>query len=98
ERVTHGVRVRVSALFCPMAARSHETLWTYSVRIRLLREHPSRPAGMISCQLTRRRWIITDLEGHAEEVEGPGVIGLMPLLSIPEFAYQSCTTMPRAPG
>ena len=31
-------------------------------------------------QLLNRHWEITDQDGHIEEVEGPGVIGLQPLI------------------
>ena len=41
-------------------------------------------------QLLNRYWRITDMTGHVEEVRGPGVVGLQPLIK-PEkkFVYNS---------
>ena len=32
-------------------------------------------------QLLRRRWFITDADGHVEEVEGEGVVGRQPVIA-----------------
>src|SRR5947209_2629851 len=41
-------------------------------------------------QLLNRHWEITDQDGHIEEVEGPGVIGLQPLIKPQRsFSYSS---------
>lgn len=41
-------------------------------------------------QLLSRAWRITDMKGKVEEVKGPGVIGLQPLIKPgKEFAYSS---------
>jgi ApaG protein len=41
-------------------------------------------------QLLNRYWKITDMRGKVEEVRGPGVIGLQPLIKPgKEFAYSS---------
>lgn len=37
-------------------------------------------AGALPCQLLSRHWIITDANGHVEEVRGPGVVGKQPVL------------------
>jgi ApaG protein len=41
-------------------------------------------------QLLTRHWLITDAEGHTEEVRGPGVVGKQPTLAPGEsFEYTS---------
>lgn len=37
--------------------------------------------GADEVQLLRRHWVITDSEGHVQEVEGDGVIGQQPVIA-----------------
>lgn len=49
-----------------------------------------RNMGTESAKLLKRHWIITDAEGHVEEVKGDGVIGSQPDLKPGEtFEYTS---------
>lgn len=49
-----------------------------------------RNQGAETVQLVSRHWIITDGEGHIEEVRGPGVVGYQPTLKPgEEFQYTS---------
>ena len=49
-------------------------------------------SGDITAQLIARHWIITDANGHAEEVRGLAVVGHQPLLKPGEqFEYTSWT-------
>jgi ApaG protein len=44
----------------------------------------------VTVQLVSRHWIITDEDGHVEEVRGPGVVGEQPVLMPGErFEYTS---------
>ena len=36
--------------------------------------------GSIAAKLLSRHWVITDGDGHVEEVRGAGVVGLQPLI------------------
>lgn len=46
--------------------------------------------GTEGVQLVSRHWIITDANGHVEEVRGPGVVGYQPTLEPGEsFEYTS---------
>jgi ApaG protein len=57
-------------------------LWSYDIIIL------NQSDEMI--QLLNRYWKITDMRGKIEEVRGPGVIGLQPLIKPgKEFAYSS---------
>jgi ApaG protein len=49
-----------------------------------------RNSGTMPAQLISRHWIITDAEGHVQEVRGLGVVGHQPLLKPDEsFEYTS---------
>ena len=51
-----------------------------------------RNTGDVTAQLIARHWIITDAEGHTEEVRGLAVVGHQPLLKPGEsFEYTSWT-------
>ncbi|CAM9874129.1 unnamed protein product, partial [Hapterophycus canaliculatus] len=61
-QVTRGVKIQVSPVFIPEQCENVKDLtWAYSVRMQLLRDHPSRPPAMSSCQLSTRHW----------EIDGP---------------------------
>ena len=50
-------------------------------------------------QLLRRRWFITDANGHVEEVEGEGVVGRQPVIASGEIhEYHSFSVLPTFEG
>lgn len=66
-------------------------VFAYTIRIRNL--------GRLPAQLIDRHWIITDANGHVEEVRGDGVIGEQPRLEPgEEFSYTSGAVLPTAVG
>jgi ApaG protein len=57
-------------------------LWTYEITI--------ENNGAEIIQLLNRYWRITDLTSHVEEVRGPGVLGLQPIIKPQKsFVYSS---------
>ena len=53
-----------------------------------------RNTGDITAQLIARHWVITDANGHTEEVRGLAVVGHQPLLKPGEtFEYTSGTRL-----
>jgi ApaG protein len=51
-------------------------------------------SGDITAQLVARHWVITDANGHTEEVRGLAVVGHQPLLKPGEqFEYTSWTRL-----
>lgn len=55
--------------------------------------------GDVTAQLIARQWIITDANGHTEEVRGLAVVGHQPLLKPGEqFEYTSWTRIGTANG
>jgi len=50
--------------------------------------------GDLPAKLLSRHWVITDGNGHVEEVRGEGVVGLQPLIAAGEsHTYSSGTVM-----
>ena len=55
--------------------------------------------GEVAAQLISRHWIISDANGHTEEVKGLGVVGHQPLLKPGEsFRYTSGSRLRTASG
>ena len=55
--------------------------------------------GASAGQLLARRWVITDGEGHTQEVEGAGVVGRQPRIPPGKaFRYTSAAALPTAVG
>ena len=84
EAVTRGVRVQVLSEYSPERSEPAHKQWFFLYTIEITNE------GDEPVQLVSRHWIITDAEGHVEEVRGPGVIGQQPVLAPGEsFTYTS---------
>ena len=84
EAVTRGIRVSVEAVYSPPHSRPSQQQWFFVYTIEITNE------GAETVQLVSRHWIITDAEGHVEEVRGPGVVGQQPVLAPGEsFTYTS---------
>jgi ApaG protein len=50
--------------------------------------------GQIPAKLLSRHWVITDGDGHVEEVRGAGVVGQQPLIGVGQsHTYSSGTVM-----
>jgi ApaG protein len=58
-----------------------------------------RNSGSVTAQLIARHWVITDANGHVEEVRGLAVVGKQPLLRPGEtFEYTSWTRLATPQG
>lgn len=63
-------------------AENNRFLWSYEITI-------TNESDQV-VQLLNRYWRITDMSGHIEEVRGPGVVGLQPLIKAGKsFSYTS---------
>ena len=81
---TRGIRVEVRSTFVPERSDPVEKRWFFAYTIRITNE------GSETAQLVSRHWIITNGDGDAEEVRGPGVVGKQPVLAPGEsFEYTS---------
>lgn len=84
EAVTQGIRVLVESHYHPERSRPAEDEWFFSYAIKIRNE------GTRTVQLLTRHWIITDGNGHVQEIRGPGVVGQQPFLSAGQsFEYTS---------
>lgn len=84
EALTRGVRVRVKSQYVPERSQPPQGEWFFTYTVRIANE------GEEPVQLVSRHWIITDANGHVEEVKGPGVVGETPILEPGDsFEYTS---------
>jgi ApaG protein len=84
EATTRGVEVRATSAYVPERSEPSQRRWFFSYRVRISN------TGDEPVQLLNRHWVITDADGHVEEVRGPGVVGEQPTLGAGEiFEYTS---------
>jgi len=84
EATTRGVKVEVESRYIREKSDPLQSRWFFAYDIRISNQ------GDDVVQLLNRHWIITDANGHVEEVKGPGVVGNQPVLSPGEsFEYTS---------
>jgi ApaG protein len=84
EAVTNNVRVEVESHYAPERSQPFQNHWFFHYTVRISNE------GDETVQLLSRHWIITDGNGHVEEIRGAGVVGEQPVLSPGEsFEYTS---------
>ena len=79
-----SVQISTKATYLPeqSSVDTQRYLWSYEIGI-------TNESNEI-IQLLNRHWRITDLTGHVEEVRGPGVIGLQPIIKPGKsFVYSS---------
>ena len=93
DTTTRGVRVEVKAAFVPERSSPKDNHYFFAYRVRISN------VGEEQVQLVSREWIITDGDGHEEQVNGPGVVGEQPILEPgQQFEYTSFCPLPTAIG
>ncbi len=84
EATTHGIRIQVQPSYIQDQSDPAQSYYFFSYHVRI--ENTAKR----QMQLVSRHWLITDGFGQMEEVEGPGVIGVQPILKPGEsFEYSS---------
>ncbi|AXQ27279.1 Co2+/Mg2+ efflux protein ApaG [Solimonas sp. K1W22B-7] len=84
DTLTHGVRIIVRPHYVAEQSNPAEDEYLFAYHITIRNE------GERTVQLISRHWVITNGEGHVEEVRGPGVVGHQPVLQPGEqFQYSS---------
>ncbi len=82
--VSHNIRVSVLARYEPAQSAPGEARFIFSYRITIANYGPH------TVQLLARHWVITDSLAPRTEVEGPGVVGVQPVLAPGEqYTYTS---------
>ncbi len=93
EAMTHGILVEVESEYLPERSDPQNNYYFFSYHVKISNR------GDRTAQLISRHWIITDGEGHVEEVKGPGVIGEQPVLEPGEtFEYTSACPLKTPQG
>lgn len=82
KAVVVSISTKTQYLADESAPENHRFIWSYEITI------DNQSEDII--QLLNRYWRITDMSSKAEEVRGPGVIGLQPLIKPgKKFTYSS---------
>ena len=90
---TDGVRVTVESFFVEEQSDPTEGHFAFAYRVTIANK------GTARVQLRRRHWIITDGNGEVREVEGPGVVGVQPVLDAgQQHTYTSGAVLPTPYG
>jgi len=80
----HNIQVDVQTFYVEEQSDPVDERYVFAYTITILNQ------GTVSARLLTRHWIITDSNGHIEEVRGDGVVGEQPYLRPGEgFRYTS---------
>ncbi len=89
--VTNGIRISVESVYLDERSAPDENSYAFAYMVTIENQ------GTTRVQLRRRHWIITDGDGHVEEVEGPGVVGQQPILDQGDVHKYTSGTVLRTP-
>jgi ApaG protein len=81
---SHNITVEVETQYIEAQSEPDNERYVFSYTITIRNE------GAVPAQLLSRHWVITDANGHVQEVTGEGVVGEQPHLNPGEgFQYTS---------
>lgn len=84
---------KVSVAYLPEQSQPTANVYAFAYTVTIVN------SGDIAAQLVARRWIVSDANGHTEEVRGLAVVGHQPLLKPGEkFEYTSWTRIATPQG
>lgn len=90
---TQGIVVTVVSQYLMERSTPAEGQYAFAYKVRITNE------GESVAKLRTRHWIITDAEGHVQEVRGDGVVGAQPRLEPGQaFEYTSWCMLPTPHG
>lgn len=90
---TQGIVVTVESQYLMERSTPADGQYAFAYKVRITNE------GEAVAQLRSRHWIITDAEGHIQEVRGDGVVGAQPRLAPGQaFEYTSWCMLPTPHG
>jgi len=91
--ITQNVEVQVEPVFVANQSRPEESYYFFAYKVQLKNQRAT-PVKLLS-----RHWVITDGNGHVEEVKGPGVVGEQPRLEGGQtYEYTSFCPLPTPTG
>lgn len=86
-----GIDIATQYLDEESSPKEARYVFAYTIRIKNRGSQPAR--------LLNRHWVVTDADGHVEEVHGEGVVGEQPRLRPGEdFEYSSGVVLPTSLG
>jgi ApaG protein len=89
----YHIRIMVRTRFLDDQSAPDSNRFVFSYTIRIVNE------GSVAARLMSRHWVITDSNGHVQEVRGDGVVGEQPLLKPgQDFEYTSGAVLETAIG
>lgn len=84
----YQVDVSVTTQFLAEQSQPEQNRFAFSYTVTI------RNNGQLAAKLLSRHWVITDGDGHVQEVRGPGVIGQQPVIAAgQQHTYSSGTVM-----
>ena len=90
---TEKIQVIVEPQYLPEESQPMDSFWVFTYEVVMTN------MGAKTVQLLSRHWVITDGNGHQENVRGPGVVGKKPILQEGEsFSYTSFCPLPTQMG
>jgi len=93
DTTTRGIRVQVQSRYLADQSTPGDGRYLFAYHIRISNEGDAR------AQLMSRHWVISDADGHVEQVKGPGVVGEQPVLDPGDvFEYTSFCPLKTAVG
>jgi ApaG protein len=93
DTTTRGIRVQVESFYDEDRSSPEESYYFFAYQVRISN------VGTERAQLVSREWIITDANGEAQRVQGPGVVGEQPTLAPGDvFEYTSFCPLSTAVG
>ncbi|MBE7563992.1 Co2+/Mg2+ efflux protein ApaG [Acidithiobacillus thiooxidans] len=93
ENAPTDIRITVETRYIPEQSSPEQAHYAFAYQITIENHGPQ------TAQLLNRHWIITDAEGHIQEVKGPGVVGEQPTLQPGQrFRYSSGSVLSTAVG
>ena len=84
----YQVDVSVTTRYLPEQSQPEQNRFAFAYNVTLVNQ------GQLPAKLLSRHWLITDGDGHVQEVRGAGVVGQQPLIAVGErHTYSSGTVM-----
>ena len=84
----YQVDVSVTTRYLPEQSQPEQNRFAFAYNVTIVNQ------GQLPAKLLSRHWLITDGDGHVQEVRGAGVVGQQPLLAVGErHSYSSGTVM-----